>query len=64
MPLDPLLIGIVLISLGIVAQAFLSYTLVHLQELEISATHPRVIVETILTVVLLGAGLYYLVMEL
>ncbi|MFW9804517.1 MAG: hypothetical protein ACFFFC_17800 [Candidatus Thorarchaeota archaeon] len=56
--MDPITISNVMIVVSFVAHAFLFYTLVNLETLQISVTHQRVLVELTIFVVLLLVGLY------
>ena len=52
------LLGYFLITCGLIALAFLLYSLSHLKELNISIYHPRVLVELILFLCFVAIGLY------
>jgi len=58
MRMDSITISNLMIVTSIIALAFLIYTLVNLETLQISVTHPRVLVELTLFMVLLVVGLY------
>jgi hypothetical protein len=59
MRMDSIAISNFMIVASFVALAFLIYTLANLETLQISVTHPRVLVELTLFVVLLVVGLYW-----
>ncbi|MFX1262728.1 MAG: hypothetical protein ACFFAZ_11615 [Promethearchaeota archaeon] len=56
--MDPITISNFMIAVSFVALAFLIYTLVNLEKLQISVNHPRVLAEFSIFVVLLAVGLY------
>jgi hypothetical protein len=56
--MDPITISNFMIAAAFVALAFLIYTLVNLETLQISMNHPRVLVEFSIFVVLFAVGLY------
>jgi len=55
---DWLDVGSICIILGITALAFLVYTLLNLERLQIPITHPRVIVELLLFLIFTLVGLF------
>jgi hypothetical protein len=57
MPLPMRVVALILIAGSVVAFAFLGYTLMNLGRLAITVTHPRVLVEAGLGIVLMAAGL-------
>ena len=58
MKMGPIKISSFMIAVSFVALTFLIYTLVNLDTLQISVTHPRVLVELTIFVVFLVVGLY------
>ena len=54
------MLGKIFITLGVVPLCFLIYTLFNLKKLEISLSHPRVIVEASLVIGFVVAGLIIL----
>ncbi|MFX0046067.1 MAG: hypothetical protein ACFE8Z_09485 [Candidatus Hermodarchaeota archaeon] len=56
--MDQVMIGFILLILSVIPLGFLIYTLLNLETLEISITHPRVIVELSIFAILLITGLW------
>ncbi|MFW9835869.1 MAG: hypothetical protein ACFFE7_00005 [Candidatus Thorarchaeota archaeon] len=50
-------VGLTMIGISIVRLLFLLYTITHLEQLGIDITHPRVIVELLIFILLLVIGL-------
>ena len=59
---DKVVLGNILIVLSVIPLGFLIYSLMNLQKLEITLTHPRVIVELTLFLILLLVGILRLTM--
>lgn len=56
--MDQVMIGFILLILSVIPLGFLIYTLLNLETLEISITHPRVIVELGIFAILLITGFW------
>jgi len=54
------MIGYFLIVSSLIALGFLIYTLFHLKQLNISYTHPRVIVELLLFIIFMISGIFFI----
>lgn len=59
--LQTFIIGSTLMVLSVIPLLFLIYTLTHLEQLEIGLSHPRVVVELLIFIVLFVIGLFIVI---